>query len=227
MGWPGIRRASSANKLNNGPTDMAAGSGREIDVFSGSGTIYSWFDVHSDACQIFGNKVNQGGRFASVKNINSAEGGQGFFVDQASTTLTDCWFENMEYATDGGGVVAVSQVLSTWSHSGVRKSTFYDQPFNMRTDAAGAAKFNPDIYCEISNNSFFSFAWQTGIQDTDLVMDKNNVRSGVNPTGSTNGSTATTNLYVNAPTDLSPVTGGNLLVSGSYLGARSPTNWNV
>jgi hypothetical protein len=219
-GAAGTRRGNSANKLDNGVADMAAGSGREIDVFGGSGTIYSWFDVHGDALQYFGNKVNVGGRFLSVKNINSFAGAQGFFVDQSSTSLTDCWWENMEVTTDGGGIVAVSQVFSAWAHSGVRKSTFYDQPFSLRSDAAGGSKFAPDAYCEISDNSFFTLAW-SGAQDTDLVLNRNNVRSGSNPAGSTNGTTATTNLYVNAPSDLTPVTGGNLLVGGTYLGARA------
>lgn len=227
-GAAGTRRASSASKAGLTPTqDLANGSGREITFTAGAATITSIFDVHGDGAQYFGNYENYGGRFMSLKGIDSTNTCQGFFVDQTSTSLLDSWWSGLEVSTTGGTQNANTQVYSAWGHSGLRNVTVWDQPFLMRTDAAGASKFNPDTRCTFENISAFTMVWQGGTQDADLVLNRINVRSGSLPAGTTNGTTQTTNLYVNAPTDLSPVTGGNLLLSGSYLGARSPTDWNV
>jgi hypothetical protein len=220
-GAAGTRRGSSVSKAGLQAQDMAAGSGRELDVFSGSGQLTSWFDIHGDGYQLFGTVANRGGRFMSVKNVNSLDGCQGFFVDYFSTQLTDTWFSNLEVATDGGGISANSQIHSFWYHSGLVNSTFYDQPFLLRADLAGAQKFDPDAYSSVSNNSFFTLAW-SGTPDANLLLDKNNVRSGSNPTGSTNGTTVSANLYVNAPTDLSA---GSGMPTG--VGARTASGWNV
>ena len=220
-GAAGTRRGSSVSKTGLTAVDMAAGSGRELDVFSGSGTLTSWFDIHGDGYQVFATASNRGGRFFSAKNVNSSDGSQGFFVDWYLTSLTDCWFANMEVATNGNGVIAVSQVHSPWYHSGVINSTFYDQPFSMRSDSVGGVIFNPDAYCSFSNNSFFTQYWG-GSADADILLDKNNVRSSTLPSGSTNGTTVTANLYVNAPTDLSAGTGMPI-----GIGARTPIDWNV
>tara|TARA_R110000868_G_scaffold392681_1_gene663449 strand:+ start:562 stop:2604 length:2043 start_codon:yes stop_codon:yes gene_type:complete len=222
-GAAGTRRASSASKSGLGATEtMANGTGRELTFTTGSATITSIFDVHGDGTQYFGNWENYGGRFATLKNVDTAATCQGFYVDQTSTTFTDCWFRNFEIATDGGVVSGTTQVFSVWSHSGVEKFTIYDQPFWLRTDAAGASKFNPDSRCAFRNISAFSMLWQGGAQDTDLVLDSINTSSGSPPTGTTNGTTVSANLYVNAPADLSA---GSGMPAG--VGARTATNWNV
>ncbi len=199
---------------------MANGSGREITFSGGNAQITSIFDVHADGMQIFGNYENYGGRFASIKNLDASTGAQGFFVDQTSTSLTDCQWSAFEVGTDGQPSTANSQVYSAWSHSSLYNFTIYGQNFLMRTDAAGGSKFAPDTRCAFRNMSLDGFSWQGGVQDVDLVIDRVNVNSGGLPAGTTNGTTATTDLYVNAPSDLTPVTGGNLLVGGTYLGAR-------
>lgn len=220
-GAAGTRRASSASKTGLTPTqDLANGSGREITFSGGNAQITSIFDVHADGMQIFGNYENYGGRFASIKNLDASTGAQGFFVDQTSTSLTDCQWSAFEVGTDGQPSTANSQVYSAWSHSSLYNFTIYGQNFLMRTDAAGGSKFAPDTRCAFRNMSLDGFSWQGGVQDVDLVIDRVNVNSGGLPAGTTNGTTATTDLYVNAPSDLTPVTGGNLLVGGTYLGAR-------
>jgi hypothetical protein len=224
----GTRRAVSASKTGLTPTvDMAFGSGRELTFTNGAATITSIFDVHSDFAQYFGAHENVGGRFMTCKNLDSLNGGQGLFVDGTATSLADCWWRNIEIATNGNGVAATSQVLSSWSHAGLENSTFYDQAFRLRSDAAGASKFDPDARCQIRNCSFFTFAWG-GTPDADLVIDRVNVRSGALPAGATNGTAVTGSLYANAPTDLSPTAGGGLQAGSTYIGARLPDgSWNV
>lgn len=225
-GAAGTRRARSASKTGLLPTqDLANGTGREITFSGGTAQITSIFDTHCDGFQYFGNFENYGGRFASILALDSQNGGQGFFVDSVGTTIKDSWWNGFESYTTGGSV-ANAQVCSAWEHSGIRNFTFYDQPFALRTDFAAAAKFAPDARCTFENISAFTMSW-LGAQDTDLVLNRINVRSGGLPAGTTNGSTATTNLYVSAPANLTPVTGGNLFVGGSYIGARTPTDWNV
>ncbi len=224
----GTRRAISASKSGLTPTvDMAFGSGRELTFTNGTATLTSIFDVHSDFAQYFGTHENVGGRFMTCKNLDSLNGGQGLFVDGTATSLTDCWWRNVQVATNGNGVAATSQLLSTWSHSGLENSTFYDQAMRLRTDITGAGKFDPDARCQIKNCSFFTLAWG-GTPDADLVIDRVNVRSSTLPAGVTNGSAATGSLYVSPPADLSPQSGGSLQVGGSYIGALLPDgSWNV
>jgi hypothetical protein len=214
-GAAGTRRAISASKAGLTPTDtLANGTGREITFTAGAAQMTSIFDVHSDLAQYFGNYENYGGRFMSGKQID----GQGFFVDGTSTTLADCQFSGIEISSTATG--NNTQFYSAWSHSSIYNLTACNQDVLMRIDGAGAAKFNPDTRCKFSNFSCYNFRWATGTPDADLVIDRVNVETGTLPTGTTNGTTATTNLYVSAPSDLTPVTGGNLLVSGTYLGAR-------
>jgi hypothetical protein len=219
-GAAGARRGASASKAGLTPTqDLANGSGREITFTAGAAQMTSIFDVHGDGVQMFGIYENYGGRFLSVKNVDGANGAQGFFIDQTSTSLTDCQWNGVEVGTDGVTSIANSQVYSAWAHSSLTNVTIYGQQFLMRSDAAAGAKFAPDNRCAFRNFSTDAFSW-SGAQDTDLVIDRVNVRTGGLPSGTTNGTTATTNLYTSAPSNLTPVTGGNLLVGGTYLGAR-------
>lgn len=226
-GAAGARRGITASKPGLGITDLANGSGREITFTAGVATMTSLFDVHGDVMQLFGTISNAIGRFMKGLSINSQAGCQGFFIDGVSTTLTDSHFRNWIVTTDGLPLVANSQWHSAAFHCTLSKSTFYDQPFLLRSDLSGAPKFDPDAYSSVDNNSFYSLSW-SGAQDVNLTLNRNNVRNSTLPAGSTNSTSATTNLYINAPTDLIPITGGNLLNGSGYMGALLPGGgWNV
>ncbi len=224
-GAAGTRRAHSASKSGLLPTEtMEFGSGRTITPGQNMTSI---FDIHGDVTQFYTTVSNISVRFVRAQNVDSFNGCQTIFLDNSATTISDVAITNFAGSTDGAGIVAVSQLASVCSHLVLDKITLYDQPLHMKTDFSAGAKFNPDAYSSVKNSAFGSVIWSS-TADADLVIDKINDADGSLPSGATNSTIATTNLYNGAPSNLSPVAGGNLLASGAYKGAYLPDgSWNI
>lgn len=218
-GNAGTRRGSSVSKAGLQATAMTGGNA--LNVFGGSGTLTSWFDIHGDVLQLFGNHTNRFHEMVSAKSVNSAEGCQGLFLDYFSSSFKDCALRNFEIATKGSPI-AVSQIHSACSHVLVRRCSLYDQQMILRADLAAGSKFDPDAYCEVSYNAFNTFSWN-GTPDADIVLANNNVASGGLPSGSVSSTTVAASLYVGAPANLSAGAG---MPAG--VGARlADGSWNV
>jgi hypothetical protein len=184
-------------------------------------TIYSSYDVHGDGIQVF--KSGQTLKnflfhFNSIKGVSCANGCQAFFLDSDIGLLQDAHFGQNEFATDGSTVNAFSQMSGAQDHVTFHHGTIYGQDLLLRTSLA----LTTNALCKISQSAFDKFAWNTTPTAT-LVIDRVNAAINALPSGTTNSTTATTLLYVNAPTDFSP--GANMPAG---VGARAAAGaWNL
>lgn len=209
------RRAFSASKAGLTPTQSLTGA-NVLTFTAGAAQMTSIFDVHADASQLFSTVTNYGLRFARFLQVN----GQGFFVDHTATTLTDCSFRNL--IVDGEGN---SQLFGTHRHVLISEFSFETQTFILRTDN----NYAPDVWCEIASVSAASMAW-SGTADSDLALSYINTMSGAPPSGTTNATSYSTDIYQDAAIfNFSPVVDGNLLTGGGdYVGALLPDgSWNT
>ncbi len=191
-------------------------------------TFTAQFDVHGDVAQYFGPAStsiteNLLLEFLSSKNCDV----QHVLIDQTNNLEVRDFLIRCYEGTKQGSETLFAQFASTEKHVVVRNMTLWGQKLALRADFAGQSKYNPDAYCSIRNCAMDQVEWN-GTPDTDVQLARINSRTAASPSGATNSTTATTNLYVNAPSDLSPVVGGNLLLAGRYMGARVPGGeWNV
>lgn len=198
------------------------------DVKTAPVTFTTKFDVHGDVAQYFGSTSttiteNLLLEFLSSKNCDV----QHILIDQTNNLEVRDFFIRCYEGTKQGVGTLFAQFCSTQKHVVVRDMTLWGQKLALRADFAGQNKYNPDTYCSIRNCAMDQVEWN-GTPDVDVQLDRINSRTAASPSGATNSTTNTTNLYVNAPTDLSPVVGGNLLLTGRYLGARNAAgDWNV
>lgn len=212
-------RAHSLVDATNGPSSAFPTK----TITSTATTLYSAYDVHGDGFQAFktgGATIkNLGLHFNSIKGIACNNGGQAFFLDDDTGLFQDCHFGMNEFATNGGTINAFSQINAPHDHVTIRNMTIYGQDTLLRTTLP--LHYNPNNLCVIENCAFDQLSWNN-VQDTDLVLNHNNIAIGSLPAGSTNSTTQTTGLYVNAPTDFSP--GANMPTG---VGAKTATGWNL
>jgi len=154
------------------------GSWTDVNVKTAAVTFYTWIDDHCDVYQSYVNSENV--ICAGLTTFGNDT--QNIFLYE--TNHRDMLFLNCAMDNQTGGVLQ-SQLGGTHSHVVVAHCSFGQQTLSLRTDGAGAYKYNPDAYCLVANNAGPALVWSS-TPDTDLTIKGNHLFTGAStPSGST------------------------------------------